>query len=535
MSTIKILLNQTKITFKSLFTSLILLSSILTGIVSFQMAPSNLKDTLTNTPKVSATPTCPSGYTWNGSVCETFIAKIISSYSCPSGGNLNGTICNVSGYPGIEVNSSISPYTCDNFPNTYQVLFAAPNQLCIPNTYPNFSFGTAQSSPRGTYNCNFAPVPSYLVGTNLCVPNIYPGFNSSNDCLSDFGPNYYSVLLLCVPYTRYTATPNYSCPSGYTDIGSNCRATTTAIGCDGGQYLNSGDCTPCPAGSSCSGAATSPVQCPSSTYSAIGASSCTSCPVDTTSPPGSISADACISIFVTLSLRALLSGAYNSTTALLNTTLNTRNLLPTAQPFNVPGISYTGSEVLPVLASRATNITDWVLVEVRDGTTNNVVTSKACVVLSDGTIKDTNLATVANQTNTATNNITLSGLLRNTNYKIILRHRNHIPIATNTPITFDSNTAVANLDFTTNTNVKGANQFRLNPPTTANPTPTPIYGLRTGDANNDNATDATDRNLLNTSSEYDGIYDSKDLNLDSQIDATDRNLSQNAVESVGNL
>ena len=243
---------------------------------------------------------------------------------------------------------------------------------------------------------------------------------------------------------------------------------------------------------------------------------------------------------VTLNLKAFLSGAYNSVTGLMNTQLDTRNLLPIAQPFNSTGVSanvptapYTGTESLPALATRATNITDWVLVEVRDATTNNLVSSKACVILADGTIKDAASATIANQTNAATNNITLSGLTRATNYKIVLRHKNHIAIATTPTVSFNSTTAIASLDFSntaTNTSiVLGQNQKNVG--TTA----LPLYALRAGDASGDKAVDATDRNLLNISSEFDGVYNDKDLSLDGQIDATDRNISQNTGEAVANL
>jgi hypothetical protein len=225
----------------------------------------------------------------------------------------------------------------------------------------------------------------------------------------------------------------------------------------------------------------------------------------------------------------------------MTNSLKARNLLASTQPYNVPGISYAGTETLPS-SNVSPNITDWVLVEVRDSTTangglGNLLTVKA-VMLSDGTIKDASSATAGD----LTSNITLSDLLVNTNYKVILRHRNHLAIATNSVVNFNSS-GQANLDFTNNYKIKGANQQVVgvvgggtyNSTAAVGTTGSYFYGLRATDGSRDGQIDAVDRNLINTSDEFDGTYDNKDLNLDGGIDASDRNLSQTTEEARVNL
>jgi hypothetical protein len=315
------------------------------------------------------------------------------------------------------------------------------------------------------------------------------------------------------------------------------------LSCDIGKYLsdpNSDSCTQCPAGSYCSGGIEAiKTQCPPNQYCGDGVSTPSSCPPNTSAPAGSDALVDCMLNQVILHLKAMLSGAFDATsitasnpTGNMTNALDTRNLLPVSQPYNIPGVLYTGTETLPT-TNLSPNITDWVLVEVRDGTTanngiGNLLTSKAVVMLSDGTIKDSSTATAGD----LTNNITLTNLTVNTNYKIILRHRNHLAIATNPTVGFD-NSGQATLDFTNNFNIIAANQKQVG--MSLENTPRTLFALRATDASGDGQIDAIDRNELITSDEYDGTYSNKDLNLDGGIDASDRNLSQNTGEATTNL
>lgn len=264
-----------------------------------------------------------------------------------------------------------------------------------------------------------------------------------------------------------------------------------------------------------------------------------------------------------LNIKAFLSAGFDSSTDTLNCNLLPRNLLPTSQPYNTAPNSYTGTETLPSSATIANQVCDWVLVQVRDTTTANsgacnILSSKAAVILSSGMIIDsinattTNLAAIAANSNTAIKGVDISGLTASGNYKVTIKHRNHLGLSTSTPVTLTLG-GFADVDFTTGTNIKGnttnattgvttinaTNLGVVRPANTAyDPTAVPgqvgsyIYGMRTGDVNSNGAVDASDRTELNASDEFDGTYDNNDLNLDGVIDAADRNISQNAVEAV---
>ena len=440
--------------------------------------------------------------------------------------------------------------------------------ICIPNSFAGFYHGNTFNigQPGSCAGTHYQVIQLSNGSSFTCIPNFYGGFYYAGNNNSTCAAGYYftqssfggagSDGRLCVPNTvSYSATPNttFSCPSGYNNDGGSppCVSYVSALSfsCPAGQYLSNqatDSCTPCPAGSYCTGGVgAGTTQCPANNYCLAGVSSPAPCPANTSSPVGTTSAAGCITNNMSLDLKAFLSGPFDLASisvgnpiGLMKKDLSTRNLLPTNQPFNVPGIGYQDTETLPT-TNRSMDIVDWVLIEIRDA--NNVgLKAKAVVIMSDGTIKDSNNAITGNTNNSI--NLAGSGLAINTNYKLILRQLNHIHIATNTPISFDTN-GQASLDFTTNQNVKGANQDRLgvvgggtyNPGATPGATGSYIYGLRKGDASGDRSIDASDRNILNTSDEFDGVYNTKDLNLDAVIDATDRNISQNAGEAVENL
>ena len=218
-----------------------------------------------------------------------------------------------------------------------------------------------------------------------------------------------------------------------------------------------------------------------------------------------------------LQIKVNLTGAYDTTLGKMRTTLRSNSLIPSSQPYNTAPLNYNGSEAVQggVLASTPSIVVDWVYVEIKN-TTGTTVKQLAGWVDENGNVWDAS---------TITQGIDLGGSFVTGQYNIIIRHRNHIAITNNTPILITQGSE-ATVDFTTNTNVKGGNQI---------PLATGKYGMRAADVNSDDSTDATDRNILNNSNEFDKVYDRRDVNLDAQIDATDRNISQNIAEAVANL
>ena len=206
-----------------------------------------------------------------------------------------------------------------------------------------------------------------------------------------------------------------------------------------------------------------------------------------------------------LNLQVLLSGGYNSTTGNLNTTLNSLNKIPTDQPYITPPINVTGTRT-----TADASIVDWVLVELKPSTGNSI--KKALLLKNDGNLIDP----ISNNSN-----IELGASFATGSYNIIVRHRNHLAISTNTPITI-TNGATTNFSFINNSNVKGSNQTIL---------ATGKYGMRAGNVDGDGQILSTDRNIIQTSLEFSNVYNSKDANMDGNVDSTDRTIVGNAPES----
>ena len=134
--------------------------------------------------------------------------------------------------------------------------------------------------------------------------------------------------------------------------------------------------------------------------------------------------------------RAFLQGAYNATTHLMTTTLNSSGYLPlshpyTGSPWNCP--SQTALTSIP-----NAGITDWVYMQLRTTTTNQLVKGQRAGFI----FKDGNLYSDDN-----TEGIYFPGINPGS-YYIALYHRNHLPIMSASKVSLP-NTSVTKYDFTT--------------------------------------------------------------------------------------
>jgi hypothetical protein len=224
-----------------------------------------------------------------------------------------------------------------------------------------------------------------------------------------------------------------------------------------------------------------------------------------------------------IAAKVFLSANFDDASDTMTNDLRGNNILSTTQPYNASPYNYSGTESLPTTNLR-TDLVDWVLLEVKDSTTGSTISKKPGVLTKDGNIID--------PTNAVTGNTTLGVAVpvsTNGNYKVIIRHRNHISIATNTAISLSQSTTTT-LDLTTNQNVKGSNQKQIG--TIGS---TPVYGLRLGDINSDGSVDALDRSIIRSAQETTNTYIVQDINLDGSIDSLDRNILRLADETVEDL
>ena len=137
---------------------------------------------------------------------------------------------------------------------------------------------------------------------------------------------------------------------------------------------------------------------------------------------------------VTLTLKVMLQGPYNSGTGLMKTDLNTGSQIPSSQPFNTAPWNYN---IVQSATPTSTSV-DWVLVELRSDM-NTVVGRRAGLLNNDGT--------VSISVDDASYPLVHSG----DSYFIVVWHRNHMPVMSATA----KQMPVSSFDLTVNGNLYG--------------------------------------------------------------------------------
>ena len=100
-------------------------------------------------------------------------------------------------------------------------------------------------------------------------------------------------------------------------------------------------------------------------------------------------------------------------------TTNLGAAIPLSQPYNVAPFNYAGTETV---ASIPANVVDWILVELRSGTTGATKTSeRACFLKNDGTVLETDGTAGVWETVAVASGYDL------TSY-VVIRHRNHLTV-----------------------------------------------------------------------------------------------------------
>ncbi len=121
--------------------------------------------------------------------------------------------------------------------------------------------------------------------------------------------------------------------------------------------------------------------------------------------------------------KVFLQGAYNTSTNLMNTSLATLSLIPTTEPYSaLTGYTHSGSGGGETVSSAAfftaNNIVDWVFVQLHDGTTGSVVSTRSALLKNDGTIVETDGTPLSMAGNAPGS------------YYFSVRHRNHLGVRT---------------------------------------------------------------------------------------------------------
>ncbi len=217
--------------------------------------------------------------------------------------------------------------------------------------------------------------------------------------------------------------------------------------------------------------------------------------------------DFCNAGSTTLNLKICLEGGYDAMTNLMRTDLRQQNLLPLSQPYNVAPWNYTGTESVANAAAFPADAVDWVLVEMRTGTPSNngtptttLIESKAGIVLANGNVVEADGSSFI-----------FNSLNNGTAYHILVRHRNHIGVISQTPVTAAS---TMNYDFTSNMNQ--AFSYQQMKEVGSN-----VFAMFAGDFLKDGTVQVSDYDSWKLEPALLQVYNNHDGNLDGTVQTTD--------------
>jgi hypothetical protein len=212
---------------------------------------------------------------------------------------------------------------------------------------------------------------------------------------------------------------------------------------------------------------------------------------------------------VSVGIKVYLEGAYNGME--MTTNLNAAGLLPLNQPYNADPTAkwyYTGAESVPVIPNA--DITDWLLVELRDApsatlaTGSTIVERKAAFLKKDGSVVSLD----------GVSPLQVNGVFVNQPF-IVVWHRNHLGVLSANPLV-PTGVNQYSYDFTTGAGqayggVSGHKDMGSG-----------TFGMFSADAEPDGQVDALDYLIWRNSSGTSG-YQPADFNLDIQVDNKDKN------------
>jgi Glycosyl hydrolases family 31 TIM-barrel domain/Glycosyl hydrolase family 31 C-terminal domain len=179
----------------------------------------------------------------------------------------------------------------------------------------------------------------------------------------------------------------------------------------------------------------------------------------------------------------------------MHTTLWQNNLIPKSQPYNILPWNYNGTESVSTIPPGAV---DWVLVELRTGTTSF---TRAAFIKSDGTLADLD----------GTSPVRFSEISPGT-YYIVIKHRNHLAVMSASPVILPNSSAY---DFTTSSDkyygsTEGAVKLETN-----------VWGMIAGDANGNGQIQNNDSEDIWKPANGISGYKNADYNMNGEVQNND--------------
>jgi len=207
-----------------------------------------------------------------------------------------------------------------------------------------------------------------------------------------------------------------------------------------------------------------------------------------------------------------LEGPYDATGDSMYTALNENEYLPLSQPFDSSTWSYSGTENVSIVPS---DIVDWILLELRTGSLASTIQSRRAAFLrSDGLVVDLD----------GTSEIHFDNV-KDGNYYVVIHHRNHLSVMTTSSISLTSGSSTE-YDFTTALSQYYGGEAKL--------LASGVYGIYSGDSNQDGNVTVSDNNLVMDNRNDQG-YEDGDSNIDGNVTVSDNNMTiSNVHASIAN-
>ncbi len=197
-----------------------------------------------------------------------------------------------------------------------------------------------------------------------------------------------------------------------------------------------------------------------------------------------------------IATRVFLHGPYSTTTHSMTTALNPA-YIPLTSPY-----SWDPRTIGAIPA----DVTDWVLLQLRSSTTGATIAARSLFLHKDGYLVADNGTTTEH---------TISSLEGVKDYYLVIRHRNHLAVMSQSGVTLNTTSPPATYDFTTALNKHYGGDARL--------LEAGVYGMYAGDANGNGMVQTTDKNVdWRTDVGKTGYYGA-DMNLNSMVQTTDKN------------
>lgn len=212
--------------------------------------------------------------------------------------------------------------------------------------------------------------------------------------------------------------------------------------------------------------------------------------------------------FQVVEIQVFLEGVYDVAIGEMHTALNTGTVLPLLQPYGQQPWGYQGAESFPNAGTIPADAVDWVLIEARDGNNSmNVIETHAALLHADGSVIDVD--------GTLASGVKFFNLVVGESYYIVVRHRNHLDIMSNTSTVLPN---VGNPYNFTDAATKALGTSQLKEIDTG------VFGMNAGDIDGDGIHSVTDYNTYVGQAAFLNGYFNADLNLEQNVTTADFNL-----------